>query len=418
MLVIVFLWEKKLQINYRLNDKFDFGLFFAVLTMIAVGLMAIYSATQNTAMERSNFDKQVISLVVGIIVFFFMYSLPTGWIKAGAVPFYLVSLAALVAVLFMGRVVNGQRSWIYIGNFSFQPAEMAKFGTVLVMAYYLTRENIDIDNVKDLLKAIGIGALPVFLIFLEPDLGSSIVFFGFILMMLFWKGISLFGLFLVLSPGLVAVAALFGLGYVIGAFVFVTGMLIYFRKDLFFSLSIFAVNMVAAFSVDYLYGILSPHQKRRIMSFIDPNSDPLGSGYNAIQAQIAIGSGGWFGKGYLSGNQTQLQYIPEQWTDFIFCVIGEEFGFVGSVALIAIYVFVFYRLLRHAELARDKFHSILILGVFSIYFIHFVINVGMAIGIMPVIGIPLPFISYGGTALLINMAMLGLVFNIYRSHKE
>jgi rod shape determining protein RodA len=190
-----------------------------------------------------------------------------------------------------------------------------------------------------------------------------------------------------------------------------------FKKNVFFSGSIFALNLGAGFLVDYAYSILSPHQQRRIQSFLDPMADPLGAGYNAIQAKVAIGSGGFLGKGFLAGNQTQLQYIPEQWTDFIYCVVGEEFGFIGSVIVIALFLFLFLRLLKIASAAKDEFLSLVLIGILSVYFIHFVINIGMTIGILPVIGIPLPFVSYGGSSLLVNLFMLGIAANIYRTRK-
>ena len=164
-----------------------------------------------------------------------------------------------------------------------------------------------------------------------------------ILILIFWKGISLFGLFIVLSPGFVAIAALFGFYYFIGSLLLVIVTILLFRKDIFFSASIFALNLAFGFFADYLYNALSPHQQKRIQSFIDPNTDPLGAGYNTIQAKVAIGSGGLFGKGFLHGNQTQLQYIPEQWTDFIYCVIGEEFGFVGSMIVLILFLYLFLK---------------------------------------------------------------------------
>ena len=179
-----------------------------------------------------------------------------------------------------------------------------------------------------------------------------------------------------------------------------------------------ALNIGAGFFADYVYKALSPHQQRRIQSFIDPSADPLGAGYNAIQARVAIGSGGLFGKGFLHGNQTQLQFIPEQWTDFIYCVIGEEFGFIGAVVVMFLFLIIFLRILRIASLSKDEFLSLTVMGILAVFVIHFAINIGMTIGIMPVIGIPLPFVSYGGSSLLVNMFMLGIVGNIYRTRKN
>jgi rod shape determining protein RodA len=249
-------------------------------------------------------------------------------------------------------------------------------------------------------------------------MGTAIVFIGFILLLIFWKGISLFGLFVVLSPGIVAITALFGFYYFIFALVVVLFLLFLFRKDLFFSGSIFALNLASGFFADYLYNALSPHQQKRIQSFIDPNADPLGAGYNTIQAKVAIGSGGFLGKGFLQGNQTQLQYIPEQWTDFIYCVIGEEFGFIGSIFILILFLILFLRILKIASQTKDEFLSLVLTGILGVYLVHYIINIGMVVGILPIIGIPLPFVSYGGSSLLVNMFMLGIVANVFRTRKN
>jgi len=407
-----------LRISYKLNDRFDLTIFLSASLLVVIGLFAIYSSTQNTISQKGNFDKQIISWGISLFVFFFIYALPTKIFKIAAVPSYFFSMLLLLVVLVIGRKVGGARSWIALGGFSFQPAEFAKLATILFLSNFLSRAETDLDNLKDICIALAIGMSPIALIMLEPDLGSSFVFIGVLLALLFWKGISLFGLAVVLSPGIVAVASLFGPIYFVVAIGFVIVILFYFKKDIFLNGSILALNIASGFFVDNLYNILSPHQQKRIQTFIDPNADPLGSGYNAIQAKVAIGSGGFLGKGFLHGNQTQLQFIPEQWTDFIFCVIGEEFGFIGSLFVIVLFLVLFLRILRLASFAKNEFLSLVIIGILTVFFVHFLVNVGMAIGILPVIGIPLPFVSYGGSSLLINMAMLGIILNIHRSRKE
>ena len=406
------------KVNYRFQDKFDVPTFAIVTFLTCIGFLAIYSSTRNTVLEHGNFLKQIISWAIAVLVFIGVCSIPVRFFRTIAAPAYAVALSLLVLVLVIGRAVGGQKCWIFLGSFSFQPSEVAKFATVLALALFLSRPQTDLEKIKDIVIAIAIGLLPVGLIMLEPDLGSSLIFFGVILVMLFWKGISLFGLFFVLAPVVCAIASLFGTIFFVGALVVVLVVLIFFKKDIFLSGSILGLNLASGFFVEYVFNILSPHQQTRILSFVDPTADPLGSGYNSMQAKIAIGSGGLFGKGFLAGNQTQLHFIPEQWTDFIFCVIGEEFGFIGSLLVIVLFAILFSRLLKIASVAKDDFLGLVVIGVMTIYFIHFVVNVGMAIGIMPVIGLPLPFISYGGSALLTNMIMLGTVLNIYRSRKD
>ena len=407
-----------LRIDYKLEDKFDMGLFFSFLLLFVIGLAAIYSSTLHNHAASGNFEKQLFWGLTGLFVFFIVYYLPTTAFRRIAVPSYLLSLFFLILVLVIGRRIYGQRSWFGIGSFGFQPSEFAKIGTILGLAYFMSRKHVDIETFKDIFISLGIGLLPVGLIFLEPDMGTSFVFFALILAMLFWKGISLFGLFVVLSPGICALSSLFGPLYFAFTMLLIIVALIFFKKDIFFSGAIIAINLGAGFFTDYVYRALSPHQQKRILTFINPGSDPLGSGYNAIQAKVAIGSGGLLGKGFLAGNQTQLQYIPEQWTDFIYCVIGEEFGFIGSFIVLMLFLYIFLRIIKIASLTKDEFISLTLIGILSVYFIHTVINIGMVTGLIPVIGIPLPFVSYGGSSLLVNMFMLGIVANIYRTRKN
>lgn len=407
-----------MRIDYNLKDKFDFGLFIPAIALIIIGLAAIYSSTFNHPTASGNFERQLVWFLASLIIFFIIYYLPNNIFAMIPIPTYLFSLLFLIVVIVVGRKVSGARSWLDLGPFGFQPSEIAKIGTVLALSSFLSRRNTDIDSFKDIILSLSIGLVPVLLILLEPDMGTSIVFLGTILVLIFWKGISLFGLFIVLSPGFVAISALFGFFYFVASLLLVVIMLFLFRKDIFFSGSIFALNLAAGFFTDNLYNALSPHQQKRIQSFIDPNSDPLGSGYNSIQAKVAIGSGGFFGKGFLQGNQTQLQYIPEQWTDFIYCVVGEEFGFIGSIIVLALFLYLFLRILKIASTTKDEFLSLSLIGFLSVYVIHFIINIGMVVGILPVIGIPLPFVSYGGSSLLVNMIMLGIIANVYRNRKN
>ena len=407
-----------MQIDYKLSDKFDFGLFVPMLILFLLGLAAIYSSTLHHPTAGGNFDRQVIWGIASFIIFFITYYLPTTTFKSITIPTYLFSLFLLIVVIVVGRKISGARSWLDLGPFGFQPSEIAKIGTILAMSSFLSRKNTDIESFKDILIALSIGFIPVALILMEPDLGTAFVFVGFILMLIFWKGISLFGLFIVLSPGFVAVSALFGFYYFLASLLIVIIFLFLFRKDIFFSGSIFALNLAAGFFTDYLYNALSPHQQKRILSFIDPNSDPLGAGYNTIQAKVAIGSGGFWGKGFLQGNQTQLQYIPEQWTDFIYCVIGEEFGFIGSIIVLILFLYLFLRILKIASTTKDEFLSLTVIGILSVYLVHYLVNIGMTVGVLPVIGIPLPFVSYGGSSLIVNMFMMGIVANVYRNRKN
>ena len=407
-----------MRIGSKLQDRIDLGILLPSLALVLFGLLAIYSSTINHPTASGNFDRQLFWFLLSVGVMIVVYFLPPQTFRLVSIPTYIFSILFLVLVLFIGKTVYGSKSWLGVGSLGMQPSEFAKIGVILFAAYFVTRRTTDINSVKDLAITLVLGVLPIMLIMMQPDMGTAIVFGLITLFLIFWGGISLFGLFVVLSPGLVTFASLFGTISMLFTLSLILGLLFYFKKDLFISASVFVVNIAAGFFFEYIYGILQPHQQKRIETFLDPSSDPLGAGYNALQAKVAIGSGGLIGKGYLEGNQTQLRFIPEQWTDFIYCVIGEEFGFIGSVIVIGLFAILFYRLFKLSAIARDQFSSMVVIGILAILFIHFAINVGMNVGITPVIGLPLPFLSYGGSSLLVNMALIGISLNIYKNRKK
>lgn len=407
-----------MRIDYNIKDKIDLYIVIPTLLLIIIGLISIYSSTYNNSFAQNDFEKQLYFFLASIFIFFLIHFIPTNTFKFSSVPAYLVGIFLLIAVLLIGKKVYGARSWLSIGAFGFQPSEFMKIATILLIANFLSRTNNNIDSFKDIIITLAIGFLPVSLILLEPDMGTSIIFVFLILILLFWKGLSILWLIVVISPGFIALSAIFGTTSFIIALVLLVGVLFLLNKDIFFNGSVFALNLASGFFADYIFKILSPHQQARIKSFIDPLSDPLGIGYNSIQAMVAVGSGGLFGKGFMSGNQTQLQFIPKQWTDFIFCAISEEFGFIGSVTVVVLYVILLGRILRNASNTKDEFLSLTQIGIFAVLFIHFLINIGMVIGITPIIGVPLPFVSYGGSSLLVNVIMIAIVSNIYRTRKN
>jgi rod shape determining protein RodA len=402
----------------KVFDKFDVPIFISMLVLIFLGLIAIYSATNSHPTASGNFQKQLITGALGIIIFFIVYLIPYKTFRFIAVPSYILSLLTLLAVLFLGKTVYGAKSWISLGGFGFQPSEFAKIGLILFLAHFLTRQRKNPNNIRDFVLVVSYSLIPIFLILLQPDLGTAIVYLAIISAMLFWSGVDLFWFFLVLSPVVVVFASLFGVAAFILSLILVIGLLFYFKKNIFVNVSIVILNIAAAFLFDYGMNFLKPHQQKRIESFVNPMADPLGAGYNILQTKVAIGSGGFFGKGFLHGNQTQLRFIPEQWTDFIYCVIGEEFGFVGSFLVVILFFVLFTRLIHIATHTRNKFGSIVIMGTLALLFTHFSINIGMNLGVAPVIGLPLPFMSYGGTSLLVNMTLIGITLNFYKNRRE
>lgn len=406
-----------MKINYHIKDKFDLVMFLSAIALIGFGLLAILSSTFNHPTAKGNFNKQFVFSLVAVLVFFVVYYLPARSFRVIALPSFLFSILLLIAVLFIGKTVYGAKSWMSIGPIGFQPSEFAKIGMILFLAHWLTAQKRDINNLKELFYSVSISLIPILLILMEPDMGTAIVYISISMVMIFWSGINLFGIFVVVSPAVILFASLFGTPMFLFALVAVLVALYFFKQDLFTSGTVFVINLAAGFAFELILKVLKPHQVNRLLSFVDPTSDPLGSGYNALQAQVAIGSGGLMGKGFMQGNQTQLRFIPEQWTDFIFCVVGEEFGFIGSIIVIGLFLLIFIRLLNFTVYAGDNFDKLVVVGILTLFFVHFAINIGMNLGITPVIGLPLPFISYGGSSLITNMVLLAIAFNIYKNRK-
>jgi rod shape determining protein RodA len=268
------------------------------------------------------------------------------------------------------------------------------------------------------LIAISIVVAPMILILAQPDLGTTVVFFAMLLPVLYWAGASNFVLAAIIAPILAATGALFGtLTFLVT--LLISGALLYItRQNRFAAAVAFALTLAIGLSVQAVYERLPGYQQKRISTFLNPELDPKGAGYNVVQSKVAIGSGGFLGKGYLQGTQTQLNFIPEQWTDFIFCVPGEEFGFLGASIVLTLFIALLLHGIKVASLSKNKFASAAAIGITGIFTIHVLINVGMSMGLLPVIGIPLPFLSYGGSALIANMVMVGLLMNFYANRKE
>lgn len=402
------------SVEGKFTDRVDVYLFISSLLIVVIGLLSIYSSTSSISTLHINFYKQLSFAFIGLIAAIIIYNLPLKVFNLVAIPFYLFSILLLILVLFLGKKVSGNQAWLNIGFFSLQPSEISKFAVILALANIYSRRNFDVNTIKGFLIVAGIVAVPSFLIILQKDMGTALVFFSIFIFGLFWNGLSGFSVFVLVSPIFVAISSLMGFVPLIISLLLVILILFYFKRELFLSVGIFALNLSAAVLVELSFHLLSPHQINRIKNFLDPNFDPLGSGYNALQAKVAVGSGGLFGKGFLAGSQTQLKFIPAQWTDFIFCVVGEEFGFVGSIFVLLLYFVIISRMLYIAKTSDSVFRSSVMIMTVSVFLTHIFINVGMTIGLVPVIGIPLPLMSYGGSALVTNMSMIATALNFYR----
>ena len=411
----------------NLNIKIDWFLVALYAVMVILGWLNIYASVYDESLDLSIFNmqlnsgKQLMWIGITTVVILLIFLLDLNFFTSFPYPFYVVTLLMLVGVLFMPEV-NGAKAWFQIGPVKIQPAEFAKFTTALVLAKYFNDYNVKFSNLQQYGIAFGIILLPMAIIMLQPDAGTFLVFCSFAIVfyregmnptiiVLGLAAIAIFILTLLIDKlyliiGVVAIG-LFLIG--IGARTFKKALPV---------VGGIVLTVMVIFSVDLiLNNVLMPHQQKRIQVLINPNIDPLGDGWNVTQSKIAIGSGGLFGKGFLEGTQTKYDFVPEQSTDFIFCTIGEEHGWIrGSLLLVVLFMVLLFRIVYVAERQKYRFARVYGYCVAGILFFHFMINVGMAIGLFPVIGIPLPFFSYGGSSLL-SFSILLFIFIKLDAHR-
>lgn len=391
-------------------DRVDWVTISLYLAMVFLGWSSIYAAIFDEENAASLFSlaynpgKQLIWIGTAFVIIIGVVSLDFKFYDYSAYFIYGAVILLLIAVLTTGTVVAGSKSWFQIGSFRLQPAEFAKFATALALAKYLGDVHVKFENPKTQLIALAILGGPMLLILLQGDAGSAMVFASF-LIVLFREGMSpiyfilgfafvvLFILTLLVSKTILFIATTV-------ICVIMIGVSFKQPKRILATVVLGAMVFATVISVDFLMtSVLKPHQRSRLISLVNPDADPLGAGWNVTQSKIAIGSGGFFGKGFLQGTQTKFDFVPEQSTDFIFCTIGEEQGWFGSLVLISLFVALLIRISIIAERQKSKFARIYAYGVLSVFFFHFAVNIAMTIGFFPVIGIPLPFFSYGGSSL-------------------
>lgn len=402
---------------------------------VLLGWMSIYSAVYNPeaplwifdeAFYTSNAGRQLIWIGTSLVLIMLIFALDFRFFESFAVFIYAAFMLALIAVPFLGVTINGSHSWFKLGGITIQPAEFAKTATALLLAKYLNDPQVNLTKWMNQWRSALIIALPMLLIIGSNETGSALVFVSFIIL-LYREGlpgeypgllIALIALFvssLLLSP-LTIFICLLGM-----ASLFVIILPIYQRRlpQTYIRIAgAIAIVMAMSTIVDWVVNhVLKEHQRNRIKVLLDPSFDTRGLGYQVTQSKIAIGSGGFWGKGYLGGTQTKFDFVPEQSTDFIFCTIGEEFGFVGVLAVILLFLFFLWRLLYLADQQRSRFARAYGFGVVGILFFHFLVNIGMTIGLMPIMGIPLPFFSYGGSSLW-SFTILLFIFLKLDSHRS
>jgi rod shape determining protein RodA len=468
--------------NVNIWGRLDKATILVFLLIVIIGWFNIYAAVFNEEHTKiidlsQRYGKQFVWILATLLIAVFVVVIDTRFYFFFAYFIYGGLMFLLMMVLIVGKDINGARSWFQIGSLSLQPSEFAKFGTALALAAYLNSRNHDLSKLRVFMISIAVILFPAFLIVLQPDMGSAVVYFA-LFIVLFREGMSPFifisGLIMVilffftlifnniyLTIGIIAAAfilawfvtrkwklCLEGLGiFVLVSFIIylfnsliikvlndehilfisiiISGTVyaFYFYNKKAISILVIYIFLIGSLafvnSVDFAFNnLMKPHQKERVEILLGIKSDSHGTGYNVNQSIISIGSGGFSGKGYLKGTQTKFKFVPAQSTDFIFCTIGEEWGFMGSFVVIGLYVFLLIRLIILAERQRSDFSRIYGYGVVSVFFVHFFINIGMAIGLVPVVGIPLPFLSYGGSSLWSFTILLFIFLRLDASRAE
>ncbi len=380
-----------------------------LLVLSLFGVAMIYSAglvEAPTASVEGTWMRQATILVASLGLFAAAIRVQGRWYEWAAAPAYVFWVAVLLLTLLIGTgpgPAGSVKSFLSVGGFRFQPAEAAKVTTLLLLAKYLGNRETPPQYLQDLATPVALVGLPLVAVLLQPDLGTAAAFVGILFSVLFWAGTPIYLLFLVASPGIGLILAFNVWAW--SAYIVLLGVFAFFhrfRLYVFESVAVILANVTAGAIAQPLWNSLAEYQKNRIRVFFDPFHDPLGAGWQIIQSKVAVGSGGLLGKGFAEGTQKRLNFLPEQHTDFVFSVVGEEFGFLGTSLVIAAFAYLFMTILRLAESARSDFAMLFVVGTLGAWLTHVFVNVGMTVGIVPITGIPLPFISYGGSFLLMS----------------
>ncbi len=395
--------------------EIDFGILIPALLLITIGVFAVYSATYGPGGAATHyFSRQLIYAFVGILLIFGIAFLPYKVVYNFSYLFYVLSLILLILVLIKGVKGFGAERWLALGPLRLQPSEFAKIATVLVVARYLSQNYRNINHPRHLLIVSLMILLPFVLIAKQPDLGTSLVFLALIIPMIYVAGISGFFMFAILSP-VVTMLVSFNL-YTFMAWILVISIILFLvSQKLSVKVLVFVLHIAVGALTPILWNSLHDYQKQRILTFVQPEKDPQGAGYQIIQSKVAIGSGGVWGKGFLQGSQSHLNFLPAHHTDFIFSVLGEEHGFIGVFVVLMIFLFLFIYLLYLANQVKSPFSRLALIGLMTILFFHTFINIAMTIGLAPVTGLPLPFLSYGGSFLLTTCLIVGIAMNFSRN---
>ena len=399
------------------NPSIDRQLVLVTFGLILFGLATLYSAGQTDVPTRAAgaWERQIMWVGIGIVAAWIIFHLSLRVLEWVAPALYAFSLLLLGIVLLVGTgagTAESSHSWLSVGGHQIgQPSELAKVATVLMLARFLSGRKEAPRSLRDLIAPSLIVGVPCLLVLKQPDLGSALVFIGIYFAMLFWAGVRPRMLFLLASPVISLLLAFNTLAWSFWMIIFVL-ILIAWRPYVWDWVVFLAANVAMGAVAMPLWKRLAPYQQNRLLTFLNPEVDPRAAGYHAIQSRVAIGSGGWFGTGYTEGPQKRLAFLPEQHTDFVFSVVGEELGFVGVLVALSLFLGLFLVLLRIARRATDPFSSLAVFGIVGLFFTHVFENVGMTVNLMPITGIPLPLFSYGGSFFIICSLCLGLALRV------
>lgn len=396
--------------------KVDWFFLFLTLCLMVCGVLLVYSATNNekVVFYETFWFRQIIYFVCGSAIAAGIVFLRLDWLKRMVVPMYVAALILLVVVLFFaGDVVKGAGRWIDLGIFKLQPSEFAKIAYLLTISYWLSRHPVSLFKLKSFVVPMLLFIVPFALVLKQPDLSTALVFIAVTYVGFFFAGLTLTDMFLLASPLLSVLfshsqTTMFQVlwGLLICAVVF---SLVRRRLPKILTVLFLVVNIFAGYASSMAWNMLQPHQQKRVNTFLDPMSDPLGDGYQVLQSLTAIGSGGLKGKGFGHGTQTNLAFLPEEHTDFIFSVLGEQFGFAGCAFVLCLYALFLWRATSICKQTSDPFVTLMVMGASTIFLFHILVNIAMTIGLMPVTGLPLPFLSYGGSFALTCMVLVGFL---------
>ena len=394
--------------------KLDWLFMISLFALIGIGLALVYSATSNSDLiwYKTDWFKQVIHFAVGFLMIGIIILMPAKFWQNFAWIAYFISIISLILVANSGYISKGAGRWLDIGGFRFQPSEFAKVAYLLANSLWLSKHRVSIAQPKTLLVPGFLFIVPFLLVLKQPNLSTALVFTAMTVVQFYWAGFRMVDLFLLISPIasilFSAISALYWNLLIISVF-FVS---IKFKFPLWIIIFVMLLDIGAGYVSQMAWNSMEDHQRSRILTFIDPMRDPKGEGYQVIQSQVAIGSGGMFGKGFGEGSQVNLSFLPEEHTDFIFSVLGEQFGFVGTFVVLVLFFLLLWRGIMICRLYENRFVNLVVAGACTILFFHTFVNVAMTIGFMPVTGLPLPFLSYGGSFVLTCMILVGLMLNM------